>query len=79
MACVAVDSGPQTPLHIAYRAGADTGSLCQFLLGHPGSQAMFLERGAKLLFRSHDYPDPHPIHLADPVTETVGWFHGAQD
>jgi hypothetical protein len=51
-----MDSRPQTPLHVAYGAGADARSLCQFLLGHPGSKAMLLERGAQLVFKSHGYP-----------------------
>jgi hypothetical protein len=55
MAGIAMDSSPQAPLHVAYRAGADTGSLCQFLLGHPGSQTKLLQRIAQLVFKSHGY------------------------
>jgi hypothetical protein len=55
MARVAMDSVPQASLHVAYRAGADTGSLCQFLLGHPGTQAKLLQRLAQLVFKSHGY------------------------
>ena len=39
MASIAMNGGAQAPLHVADGAGADAGSLCQLLLGHPGSQA----------------------------------------
>jgi hypothetical protein len=71
IARVAMDGSPQSPLNVADCASADTGSLCQFLLGHCCSQTELLERGAQLVLKSHGYPQLS-THLADLVTQTVG-------